>query len=83
MPGVLKARIGGQWVDIMGGLSNYTHTQGTPSATWVIDHELGFNPNITVEDSSGSTVEGEITYNSLTRVTLTFSAAFSGVAYLS
>ena len=43
---------------------SYVHNQGTPAATWVIDHNLGWYPNVIVEDSGGSTVEGEIVYTS-------------------
>jgi len=61
----------------------YHHTQGTSSASWVITHNLGWNPNVTVQDSGGSIVEGEITYTSLNSLTVTFTGAFSGNAYLS
>ena len=61
----------------------YVHTEGTANSSWVITHNLGFYPNITVKDSAGSIVEGEIVYNSANQVTLNFQAAFSGVAYLS
>jgi len=61
----------------------YTHTQGTPSAVWVVDHPLATYPNVTVLDSAGSSVEGEIVYDSASSITLTFTSAFSGVAYLS
>ena len=62
---------------------SYQHIQGTTSSSWVITHNLGFCPNIVVKDSAGSVVEGEIEYDSLNQVTLTFQAAFSGMAYLS
>ena len=62
---------------------SYTHTQGTPESTWVVTHNLGFNPNVTVQDSAGTIVEGEITYTTLNNLTLTFTSAFSGYAYLS
>lgn len=61
----------------------YAHTQGTASATWTISHNLDFYPNVTVIDSAGTIVEGEIAYTSRNQVVLTFSAAFSGKAYLS
>lgn len=61
----------------------YAYTQPTPSDVWVIDHNLGFYPNVTVIDSGGSTVEGEVTYPTIDQLQLTFSGAFSGVAYLS
>ena len=61
----------------------YHHTQGTSSAVWVITHNLGWYPNVTVQDSGGSVVEGEISYTSTNALTVTFSGAFSGNAYLS
>lgn len=61
----------------------YTHTQGTSSATWVINHNLGYNPNVTVQDSAQTTVEGNVSYTSVSSLTITFSGAFSGKAYLS
>jgi hypothetical protein len=71
----------------VGGINSptvaYHHTQGTSSATWVITHNLGWKPNVTVQDSGGSIVEGEIAYTSLNSLTVTFTGAFSGNAYLS
>ena len=61
----------------------YAHTQGTASATWTIVHNLDFYPNVTVVDSAGTIVEGEITYTNRNQVVLTFAASFSGKAYLS
>lgn len=61
----------------------YHHTQGTSSATWTINHNLGWYPNVTIQDSGGSIVEGEITYTSVNSLTVTFTGAFSGNAYLS
>lgn len=61
----------------------YTHIQGVPSAAWTIVHPLSYYPNVTVVDSTGSEVEGDVLYNSSTTLTVTFSGAFSGTAYLS
>lgn len=61
----------------------YHHTQGTSLATWTIVHNLGWYPNVTVQDSGGSIVEGEISYTSTMSLTVTFTGAFSGNAYLS
>lgn len=61
----------------------YEHTQGSASATWTIAHNLGFKPNVTVVDSGGTICEGEITYTNSNSLTVTFSAGFSGKAYLS
>ena len=61
----------------------YHHPQLTASDTWVIAHHLNFNPNVTVVDSAGTNVEGELQYTDLNTVTLRFNAAFAGDAYLS
>lgn len=61
----------------------YTFVQSTPSRTWTITHNLPFQPSVTVVDSSGNVYEGTIRYLSPTTVELDFSAAFSGIAYLS
>jgi hypothetical protein len=62
---------------------SYVHVQGVPSDNWVIMHPLAYFPNITVVDSTGTEVEGDVTYTSASTVTVSFSGAFSGTAYLS
>ena len=57
-------------------------TQASPSATWNITHELGGRPSVTIVDSAGTVVYGEVVYNSNTSITAFFSAPFSGFAYL-
>jgi len=61
----------------------YSYTQNSPSAIWTITHNLNFYPNITVVDSGGSQVEGEVSYLNPSSLVLTFTSAFSGHAYLS
>lgn len=65
-----------------GNTRRYVHTQASPSTTWVINHSLGGKPSITVVDSADTMVIGEVTYNSNSQVTVEFTAAFSGYAYL-
>jgi hypothetical protein len=64
-------------------LVSYHFVQNIPAATWTIVHNLGWYPNVTIQDSAGSIVEGEIAYTSVNALTVTFSSAFSGNAYLS
>lgn len=61
----------------------YQHTQSAASATWTIAHNLNFFPNVTVIDSGGNMVEANVTYTNNANLTITFSSAISGVAYLS
>lgn len=65
-----------------GGDLNYTHDQMTASALWTVTHNLGKHPAVVVIDSAGDAVEGHVTYVDGNSLTLTFSSAFAGVAYL-
>ena len=61
---------------------HFTFVQSTPEAVWVVDHTLETFPSVTVVNYSGETVEGDVTYESNSRVVVRFSAAFSGIVYL-
>lgn len=70
------------FVDNSGGDKNYTHTQGSASATWDITHNLDKRPSVSVQDSAGSDIVGQVTYTDNNSLTITFSGATSGKAYL-
>jgi hypothetical protein len=61
----------------------FAFTQASPASTWTISHGLGYQPNVSVVDSAGSQVEGNVVWADLSTLFITFSGAFSGVAYLS
>jgi hypothetical protein len=61
----------------------YTHIQGAALASWTITHNLGYVPSITIIDSGGNEVEGNIVYNDLNVATVSFTSEISGSAYLS
>ena len=60
----------------------YTHNQGTASAVWTINHNLNGHPTAVVFDSAGTQVEGTFSYPSVNQMLITFTSAFSGVAYV-
>lgn len=62
---------------------SYEHSQGSPSATWVIVHNLGFKPQVTVFDSGGNEWDGDPVHDSVNQLTLQFNVPFGGTAYLS
>lgn len=62
--------------------ATFEFTQGVPATTWNITHNLNKFPSITVIDTGNTVVTGEYNYTSKNTVTLTFSAAFAGKAYL-
>jgi hypothetical protein len=62
--------------------NTFIYTQATPSAVWVISHGLGRFPAVDVVDSSNSEVDGDLQYLDSNHLSITFSAPFSGEAYL-
>jgi hypothetical protein len=62
-------------------VDTYVHTQGSPSASWFIIHNMNKFPSATVVDSGGNIVEGDVVYNTLNSLTINFSGGFSGKAY--
>ena len=60
----------------------FTYNQAISNSIWIINHGLGTFPSVTVLDSAGNTVFGDIVYNDQNTLTLTFSASFTGTAYL-
>jgi hypothetical protein len=61
----------------------YVHDQAVPASSWTVLHSLGYYPNVTVVDTLGRVVVGDVSYPDIGNVVLTFSAAFSGRAFLS
>lgn len=60
----------------------YVFTQSTPAAVWTINHDLGKYPAVNIVDSANDEVIGEVHYTSTSQIVITFSAAFSGKAFL-
>jgi hypothetical protein len=61
----------------------YVHTQSVSASTWIVTHGLGFFPAVSVIDSGGSVVEGDVSYISVNQVSIAFSSSFGGKAYFS
>lgn len=60
---------------------HYTHVQNISSASWVVNHNLGKVPAVTVIDSAGTEIEGQVVHNSNNQTVLFFTAPFSGEAH--
>ena len=65
-----------------GGDLNLTYSPPASQKVWTITHNLGKNPSVSVADSAGTWVVGEVEYLSNNELTITFNSSFSGVAYL-
>ena len=72
---IRQAALSSKWV-------TYTHSQESVSDTWTIIHNLGRHPSVSVVDSAGTQVYGDVEYDNENQLTITFSAPFSGKAYL-
>jgi hypothetical protein len=64
-----------------GGDKNFVYTQPTPAAIWKVFHNLDKFPSVSVVDSAGTTVFGNVVYVNENFVTITFSGGFSGKAF--
>lgn len=61
----------------------YEHSQDSASTTWTVSHYLNKYPSVTVVNSAKEKVCGyNLTYTNKNVLVLSFSAAFSGKAYL-
>jgi len=63
-------------------IGNYTHEQTLPANEWLINHNLGKYPVVTIADYEGFVQVGTIQYLSLNQVRVTFENEVSGFAYL-
>jgi|TARA_R110002074_G_scaffold351740_1_gene522939 hypothetical protein len=61
---------------------SFVHEQTNASNTWVVNHNLGKKPSVTIVTTTDTTVIGEITYNNQNKLTINLSSANSGKAYL-
>lgn len=71
-----------QIIDISIPDKNYIHNQIVASANWSISHNLNKFPSVTVVDSGGNKVQGDVIYIDNNNLTISFSAPFSGKVYL-
>lgn len=60
---------------------NYVHTQTAASALWTVSHNLGKYCSVTVVDSGGSIIVGNVEYVNINKLLIRFSSAVSGRAY--
>lgn len=64
------------------GDKNFVFTQNVASSTWVITHNLGKYPSVAIVDSADTKVNGDIQYDNINQVTVSFRSAFAGKAFL-
>lgn len=60
---------------------NYVHNQTAASALWTVSHNLGKYCSVTVVDSGGNIIVGNVEYVNTNKLLIRFSSAVSGKAY--
>ena len=64
------------------GDKTFVFTQNVASNTWVIQHDLNKFPSVTSVNINNFEVYGEVVFNNINNLTINFSAAFSGKAFI-
>lgn len=62
--------------------SNFVHNQNVAAQVWSVNHNLGKYPAVTVVDSSGRIVVGDVTFTDLNSLTVWFPFPFGGQVFL-
>lgn len=60
----------------------FVYTQNSASDHWVIAHNMRKYPSVSIVDTAGTVVVGDVVYIDDNNVELYFSSPFSGAAYL-
>ena len=70
-------------IDGTDATERYTHAQSTNEPTWVIDHNLGFYPNVQVFDSDYEEIFAEVKHPTSNQTEVNFTGTTAGYAVLS
>jgi hypothetical protein len=62
--------------------NNFVFDKQVAASVWVVVHNMGKFPSVSIVDTANDQVEGEVRYNSNNQLTITFTAAVAGKAYL-
>lgn len=62
--------------------TSYEHVQSSASSSWIVNHNLGYRPGVTVLNSGSQEVIAEIIHTSVNQVVIGFITPISGLARL-
>ena len=72
----------GELTAYINSANTFTFTQGAPATVWYVQHDLEKFPSVSVINNNNIIVIGQVEYINKNNLTITFSAAFTGKAYL-
>lgn len=61
---------------------HFVYIQDSPALVWNIEHNLGKNPSVRIEDTTGADIIGEIDYINNNTIRIQFAVSVAGTAYL-
>lgn len=62
--------------------ARYVHNQNVPSAKWIIRHNLGWYPSVTLIDMSQNVFHGNVTYSDINTCEVSLAGETSGYGYI-
>jgi len=65
------------------GGGSYLHEQTVASTSWLINHDLGFRPNVDVFDETGRRIRAAVIHHTDNQTELQFLSVRTGEAHLS
>lgn len=65
-----------------GPTARYIHSQTSAQAQWIINHNLGYFPDVSVLSTGGMEVVAEIVHTSVNQVIVLFAVPYTGSAVL-
>lgn len=71
-----------QYDYLSGSDKSFEFTQASPAVSWTVNHDLNKFPSVTIVDSAGTQVIGDVQHVDNDNLTITFINQFSGKAYL-
>jgi hypothetical protein len=63
--------------------ATFVYVQETPAYVWEIEHNLGYSPNVFIQDTNGVDIEGVVDSIDGFILTVSFTSPVAGTAYLS
>lgn len=60
--------------------STFTHSQPAAAAEWIINHNLGYRPSVTLYSTGGAEIEAEVVHISNNQARAYFAIAIAGSA---
>lgn len=68
-------------LELFGTDKNFTHVQGSASATWTVTHNLNKFPSVVVKVGT-AIVQAEVNHINQNSLTISFNGSNSGIAYM-